>query len=69
MLKESKEMKDADETIIKKVEARNELENVILSSSSPLANEGNIRKLSNEDKEVVSAAVQEAEGFLENDAE
>lgn len=69
MVKEAEEMKEEDDKLKKKVEAKNDLENVIFSTKSTLEDKEKAEKLSADDKESVEAAVKDAKDWLENDAE
>lgn len=70
MVREAEEMKEEDEKLKKKVEGKNNLENLIFTVKSTLEDKEKIGdKLSEEDIESLETAVKEAQEWLENEAE
>ena len=67
MVREAEEMKEEDEKLKKKVEAKNDLENTIFSATSTIQDKGD--KLETEDKETLESALKDAKEWLENDAD
>eukprot|EP00171_Calliarthron_tuberculosum_P009626 IDg9626t1 len=67
MVREAEEMKDEDDKQKKKVEAKNDFENVIFSAESTIKDKGD--KLEEEDKTALETALKEAKEWLENESE
>ncbi len=67
MVREAEEMKEEDEKLKKKVEAKNDLENTIFSATSTIEDKGD--KLEAEDKETLESALKDAKEWLENEAD
>lgn len=70
MVREAEEMKDEDEKVKKKVEAKNSLEQFVFSVKSAIEDKEKIAgKLSDEEVESLRAASKEAQEWLDNEAE
>lgn len=67
MVREAEEMKEEDEKQKKKVETKNDLENVIFSTESTLKDKAD--SIAEDDKTALETAVKEAKEFLDNEAE
>ena len=70
MVREAEDMKDEDEKLKKKVEAKNNYENLIFNIKSTLEDKDKIKdKLTEEDIQSLESAVKEAQDWLENESE
>lgn len=70
MVREAEEMKEEDEKIKKKVEAKNSFENLIFTVKGTLEEKDKLEgKLDEEDIESLESAVKEAQDWLDNEAE